>query len=228
MITLYELKGAQDQRYSLFSWRARLALKHKGLEAVYHPICMTDKEAIAFSGGTTVPVLKDDDKVVRDSWKIAEYIEDAYPDRPSLFGGEVGRGLTRFVDLWTGRSIIPIVGPLIFVDIIARVDAQDMAYFRQRMEGAFGDSLENMAATREKGLVRLSEALGPARSLVKRQTYLSGSEPAYADYALFSVFQWARITSPISLLDKDDPLSDWLARMLGLFDGYAGAVPAAA
>ena len=30
-----------------------------------------------------VPVICDGTKVVCDSWKIAEYLEDAYPDRPS-------------------------------------------------------------------------------------------------------------------------------------------------
>src|SRR5207248_8241109 len=87
MITLWELKGKDDRRYSLFSWRTRMALKHKGLEFESHPVAMSDKAAIAFSGGKTVPVTKDSETVVRDSWKIAEYLEDKYADRPTLFGG---------------------------------------------------------------------------------------------------------------------------------------------
>ena len=38
--------------------------------------------------GKTVPVLRDGDRVVRDSFDIALYLDEAYPDRPSLFGGE--------------------------------------------------------------------------------------------------------------------------------------------
>ena len=30
MIELWELKGKGERRYSLFSWRTRMALKHKG------------------------------------------------------------------------------------------------------------------------------------------------------------------------------------------------------
>ena len=31
-LILYELGGVNDRRYSLYSWRARMALAHKGLE----------------------------------------------------------------------------------------------------------------------------------------------------------------------------------------------------
>src|SRR5213078_4755913 len=71
MIELWELKGKGDRRYSLFSWRTRLALKHKGLDFTSHPVAMSDKAAIAFSGGKTVPIIKDGETVVRDSSKIA-------------------------------------------------------------------------------------------------------------------------------------------------------------
>ena len=95
MIQLWELGGKAGRSYSLFSWRTRMALAHKRLPFETRPVCMSDKPAIAFSGGKTVPVLKDGDTVVRDSWKIAEYLETRYPEAPSLFGGDIGRGLAR-------------------------------------------------------------------------------------------------------------------------------------
>ena len=49
MITLYELKGTEGRLYSLFSWRTRMALAHKGLPFESHPVLMSDKAAIAFS-----------------------------------------------------------------------------------------------------------------------------------------------------------------------------------
>src|SRR5207253_5219109 len=85
MITLWELKGKGERPYSLFSWRTRMALKHKGLAFESKPVAMSDKAAIAFSGGKTVPVIKDGETVVRDSRKIAEHLEDRYPDTPTLF-----------------------------------------------------------------------------------------------------------------------------------------------
>jgi hypothetical protein len=57
MIELWELKGRDDRRYSLYSWRARMALRHKGLAFESHPVRLSDKAAIEFSGGKTVPVI---------------------------------------------------------------------------------------------------------------------------------------------------------------------------
>jgi anthraniloyl-CoA monooxygenase len=48
MITLWELGGREDRRYSLFSWRTRMALAHKGLAFETKPVRMSDKAAIAF------------------------------------------------------------------------------------------------------------------------------------------------------------------------------------
>jgi glutathione S-transferase len=75
MIEMWELQGRQDRRYSLFSWRTRMALRHKGLEFNSHPVLLSDKATIEFSGGKTVPVIRDEGIVVRDSWKIAEHLE---------------------------------------------------------------------------------------------------------------------------------------------------------
>src|SRR5437899_10410845 len=92
MITLWELKGKGERRYSLFSWRTRMALRHKGLAFESKPVAMSDKAAIAFSGGKTVQVIKDGETVVRDSWKIAEQLEERHPDTPALFGTAIGCG----------------------------------------------------------------------------------------------------------------------------------------
>jgi hypothetical protein len=65
-LILYELGGLDDCRYSLFSWRTRLALAHKGLAAEHRPVRVSDKAAIAFSGQTKVPTLRDGDEAVLD------------------------------------------------------------------------------------------------------------------------------------------------------------------
>jgi glutathione S-transferase len=41
------------------------------------PCRFNEKNAIAFSGQDRVPVLRDGDQVVSDSWTIAIYLEDA-------------------------------------------------------------------------------------------------------------------------------------------------------
>jgi glutathione S-transferase len=226
MIALYELKGRNERRYSVFSWRARMALRHKGLEFETRPVRLSDKAAIEFSGGRTVPVLRDESTVVRDSWKIAEHLEQRYPDAP-LFGGEIGHGVTQAFNIWVDRALVPAMLQVIAADIHERVDPDDEDYFRQTMEKVLRMTLEESRATREASLQQLGKLLTPIGGTFKRQAYMGGAGPAYADYILFSVFQWARVMSPQELLAPEDPLCQWRERVLDLFNGFARNVPLA-
>ena len=227
MILLYELEGKGGRRYSLFSWRARMALRHKGLDFESIPVRLSDKAVIEFSGGKTVPVIKDKDTVVRDSWKIAEHLEHRYQDAPPLFGGDIGRGVSQAFNTWVDRAVVPAMLPVIAADIHERVDPDDENYFRQTMERVLKHTLEESRARRDAALLRLGAVLAPMQEALKRQAFLAGAKPAYADYILFSVFQWARVMSPQELLGPEDPLCQWRERMLDLFDGFARNVATA-
>lgn len=220
MIRLWELGGKGGRRYSLFSWRTRMALRHKGLEFESQPVCMSDKAAIAFSGGKTVPVIRDGDTMVRDSWKIAEYLEDRYRDSPPLFGGPIGRGVSQAFNAWVDRAVVPAMLRVIVADIHERVDPADEAYFRESMERVLKTSLEQARNQRDDALRRLGRTVEPMQALLKRQPNVCGASPAYADYILFSVFQWARIMSPQEVLAPEDPLCAWRERMLDLYGGF--------
>jgi glutathione S-transferase len=226
VILLWELGGSGDRRYSVFSWRTRMALAHKALDFEAHPVRMSDKAAIAFSGGKTVPVIRDGDSVVRDSWKIAEHLESRYPQKP-LFGGEIGRGVSHAFNTWADRAL---VGPMLQVlapEIHERVDPADREHFRAMAERATRQSLDELRAGGDEALQRLGRVLEPMQALLKRQAYVCGEAPAYADYVLFSLFQWARVMSPRELLAPEDPLSAWRERVLDLFGGFARNVTTA-
>jgi glutathione S-transferase len=227
MITLWELGGKDGRRYSLFSWRTRMALAHKGLAFETKPVCMSDKAAIAFSNGKTVPVIKDEETVVRDSWKIAEHLEDRYPQAPTLFGGAIGRGVSQAFNTWVDRAVVPAMLPVIVADIHERVDPRDDGFFRDMMEKIVKKTLEQTRAERDEALKRLGRALEPMQAVLKRQPWISGAQPAYADYILFSVFQWARVMSPGDVLGPQDPLHGWRERLLDLHGGLARGVPTA-
>ena len=227
MITLWELKGKGERRYSLFSWRARMALKHKRLDFTTQPVCLSDKAAIAFSGGRTVPIIRDGETVVRDSWKIAEHLEERYRDAPALFGGDIGHGVSQAFNAWVDRAVVPAMLSVIAADIHERVDPADEGYFRQSIEQVLRTTLEETRAHRDEALRRLGRALEPMQAALKRQPCVCGRAPAYADYILFSVFQWARVMSPHEVLGPEDPLCAWRERLLDLFDGFARNAPGA-
>jgi glutathione S-transferase len=225
-IELFELHGLNGRRYSLFSWRARMALAHKRLAFESRPVKITDKAAIAFSGQTRVPILRDGATVVSDSWKIAEHLERAYPEAPSLFGGEGGHALARFVNAWADRQLVAAVVPCLMLDNVAALEADDAAYLRAVIEKASGKTLEMLAEGREASLKGFARLLDPLRATLRSQAFLCGAGPAYADYIVFSVLQWARVASATPALPADDALWSWFERLLDAHGGLARAEPA--
>jgi glutathione S-transferase len=61
--------------------------------------------------------------------------------------------------------------------------------------------------------------LSPNSHLLGRQPFLGGVKPLFADYILFGAFQWARVISPLRLLDPDDPVAQWFERCLDVHGG---------
>ncbi len=224
-LILYELGGRDDRRYSLYSWRARMALAHKGLTPEYKPVHVSDKAAIAFSKQDKVPILVDGETVVQDSFRIALHLE-AHHGGPSLFGGEIGQALGRFFNSWVDRTLVPRLVPLVARDVQDILDAADGRHLRGVMEKAFGKTLEELAASRDKDVIGFRRLLDPARASLRSQPFISGAQPAYPDYILFSLFQWVRIVSGFALLEADDALAAWRERMLDLHAGLARAEPA--
>jgi len=225
-LIFHERLGHEGRRPSPFSWRIRYALAHKGLEAEVRPTRFADVEAIeALSGQRFVPVLEHDGRVVADSWAIACHLEDAFPDRPSLFGGAAGRALARFVNSWTDQVLIGSMRRVIVPEFLDCLDAGDRAYFRSSREAQHGCTLEALAARRPELEAEVAAALGPLRTLLTAQPYLCGEAPAYADYTAFSAFQYLRLGRPDDLLRPDDPVHAWRGRLIGMFDNLGERFP---
>ena len=226
-IILYDLAGAEaDRRFSPFCWRSKMALAHKGIEAETVPWRFTEKDKLPQPNAGRVPVIVDDGEVVHDSSAIAEYLENRYAERPSLFGGEAGRALTRFVQNWTETVMQPALVGFVVLDIYRNAAPQDQTYFRQSREERFGRSLEDVVKDREMRLPAFRESLTPLRRTLERQQFLAGAAPAYPDYVVFGAFQWARAISDFELLAADDPIAAWRGRLLDLFGGLARKSPA--
>jgi glutathione S-transferase len=225
-LRLYELVGTDAARpFSPYCWRTRMALAHKGLSAEAIPWRFTEKQAIAPHGSEKVPVLLHGEGAVADSWTIANYLEDGFPDRPSLFGGEGGRAMARMLNWWGDVVAIAGIFPLIIADIPLRLDAVDAAYFRKTREARFGKTLEEVMAGRERAVTGFRKSLDPMRLTLKSQSYLGGETPNYADYIMFGAFQWARVVSPFRLLEESDPVYAWREKLLDAFDGMARKSP---
>lgn len=227
-IALYDLVGADEARpFSPHCWKIAFALAHKGLEFKSMPVRFTEIGKIETGAFKTVPVIRDGERLCVDSFEIALYLEEAYPDRPSLFGGEGGKALSRFVEKWAQATLTGYIGPSLLLEIHAALDPADQAYFRDSREKRFGRTLEETVKGREDRLEGFRASLLPLRLMLSGQPFIGGQTPLFADYIVAGFFQWARVISPFPLLAADDPVAAWFERCLDLHDGIGRRVPAA-
>ena len=228
-ILLYELVGRDPARpFSPHCWKIAMALAHKGLPYRGVPTPFTAVATVEGGPPQTVPVIRDGDTVVGDSFAIALYLDDAYPDRPSLFGGEGGKAMARFIERWSQLTLHPYLGSAALMDIHNRLAPVDQAFFRESREARFGKRLEDVPAGRDAGLAGFRAALQPLRSMLTYQPFIGGQSPLFADYIVFGALQWVRIVSPYKVLADDDPVAAWFERCLDLNGGLGRGVPAAA
>lgn len=225
-LKLFELCGTDPERvFSPYCWRSRMALAHKGLTVQAVPWRYSEKDVIKPYDAEKVPVLLDGETSVVDSWAIANYLEDHYTDRPSLFGGEGGRAMARMLNWWGDTTAMAGFFPIVAPDVPKFLGPDDQVYFRKTREARLGKSLEEAASERDANREVLMRALDPVRLTLKTQPFIGGQTPNYADYILFGMFQWARVVSTYKLLKEDDPVYAWRERLLDAFGGMARNAP---
>jgi glutathione S-transferase len=218
-ITLYDLQLASGCTISPFVWRAKYALKHKGFDIDIVPGGFTGIMERTGGRSERVPVIVDDGNWILDSWLIAEYLDEKYPDRPMLFEGESMKVLTKFISSWIWKTAI---GPWFSCYIQDYHDLslpQDHAYVRESREKLLGRTLEEAQAGREDRLPLVPPTLEPLRELLRETEWLGGSKPNFADHCALSSFLWAASVATTPPLPEDDPLRDWLDRGFDLYDG---------
>jgi glutathione S-transferase len=225
-LTMYDLTGADDRhRFSPYCWRTRMACAHKGLALDTIAWRFNEKDKLPQPNTGTVPVLIDGDRVVADSWKIAAYLDERYPDRP-LFDSAGARAEALLIKYWTERTLHLLVTRMTVSDIWRALHPRDQPYFRETREKRLGAKLEEVTADREHTRVRFREALEPLRAMLADQPFVCGAAPAFGDYIVFGMFMWARGASRFELLEPGDPVHAWRQRLLDLHGGLASQAPA--
>lgn len=218
-IQLYDLATADPGlRFSPYCWRVKMALAHKGLTWQDVPWHFTEKDSLPQPNTGTVPVLVDGGRAVADSWYIAGYLDERYPDKP-LFAGDQAKAHALFIKFWVEKSVHPFVTRMGVGDFMACLHEKDKEYFRQSREKRFGMTIEQYMSTREQARDGFRLALEPLRAMLAEQPFLAGASPAYADYIVFGVLQWMRCGSAYPHLQPDDPVYEYRERLLDLFDG---------
>jgi maleylacetoacetate isomerase len=102
-----------DYWRSSASWRVRLALAAKGLEAVRLPVNLVDGDQrspahLARNPQGLVPVLEDGPLVLSQSLAIIEYIEESFPELPLLPPDPASRALVRSAAMVIAAEVHPL------------------------------------------------------------------------------------------------------------------------
>ena len=216
---MYDLAGAdKNRRFSPYCWRIRMALAHKRLNVESMPWHFTEKDKIKFSGQERVPVLIEGSNTISDSWEIAKYLENAYPESSSL---KLDNGEVLFIKFWSETVLHPELLKLLVLDIHDNLSLEDQSYFRESREKMLGKTLEEVVTNQQERLPRIQKLLTPLRSTLSKQEYLSGETPGFSDYIVFGAFQWARCISGFSILNADDIVYKWRDKMLNMYEGLA-------
>ena len=144
MIQLYDLATKYPNiRFSPFCWRIKYALAHKELSWEEIPIrALTEKNLLPTPNEGKVPVLVDDDQVVFDSWDIALYLEEKYPNQ-LLFDSSESRAQSLFVKNWTEAVLHILVSRMGILDFYETQTKDDQKVFRETRESRFGVVLED-------------------------------------------------------------------------------------
>jgi len=218
-ITLYDLQLSTGATISPFVWATKYALAHKGFDIDIVPGGFTG--ILERTGGRTerVPAIVDDGEWILDSWGIAEYLDEKYPDRPLLFGHPSVKVFARFIDYWTFNTI---GGPWMFCFCADYRDLslpQDHDYVTKSREIMLGMPLEQMQAGRAERLPKILPQLEFLRKTLRESKWLGGDAPNYVDYRAIANFLFTSSVAKTPPMTDDDPLRDWIERCLDLYGG---------
>jgi len=228
-LQLFDLTCANQRIFfSPYCWRTRMALRHKGLAFESLPWHFVEKDRIAESGGTRVPVLVADGRQIADSWAIARHLDAAYPNAPPLMADAAARARAKFIETWCATTLFPLLVPLAVPAVFEIIAEKDKSYFRESREARFGCRIEDVSKDFDAERTALIKALTPAADALTESPYLAGDAPDYADYILFGTLMWPYTVSPNEMIDPQSPLGTWFARLLNAHDGFARSAARAA
>ena len=221
---LFELVTEDGCSISPYVWRSKYALAAKALAYESCSVGFVDIRGIGSGGFGTVPVLQDGEQWLEDSWAIAAHLDNKYPD-PPLFSSGGEHAFALFLEKWLGVEVMPNLFRICVLDIHDRLRKADQSYFRQSREARLGQPLEAAHAERERYPPVLRQALQPLRLALRQNPFIGGHAPGYSDFIAIGAFIWAGAVATAELLEREDPLLEWIDRCLDLYGGIGTTLP---
>jgi len=217
MITLYELAGKNDLRFSPPCWNVKLCLLYKNIDFETVAIGFSEKNKILFSNQQLVPVLKHQDGHISDSWNIINWLDENY-ENPKLFVNEASKNFSHFLYLWTSRQILPILFKIIAHEIPNILEGDDLDHYIVTREERIKGPITKFVPVISDSIKKFRNLINPMRSLIKKNGFISGTNPGIEDFIFFGNFKWVYTCSSCNLLDKEDEIFQWYKNINQIFN----------
>ncbi len=180
----------------------------------------------------TLPVIHDTTtgKVIADSIKIAEYLDDTYLDKPTLFPFGARAPIHMFHEFFS--SLISPFVPLIVPPMCSKLNPSSEEYYRRLWKGLLGVEVKLVhpppGPKREAAWVAMKASLSKLAVVLQKNgadkgPYFYGDTFSHADIIVVAFLHWAR-----AILGQEPEwggfrkLGWW---SLGEFDGIDEGVP---
>ncbi|HEU5059431.1 MAG TPA: maleylacetoacetate isomerase [Kofleriaceae bacterium] len=195
------------------SFRARIALRLKGIEFEYVPVKLRKREQDGveyrrLNPQGRVPLLVDGEVSIAQTIAIVEYLEEVRPEPPLLPADHAGRARVRSLSLFVACEVQPLNNSRVERHLVKEIGLGD----------------EQMVAWRRKWITEGFDAVETMLSAPETGRYCHGDRPGMAD--CFLVPQVFKALGPGVALD----LARWptIERVYGAcleLEAFAGALP---
>ncbi|KAA1475688.1 hypothetical protein DENSPDRAFT_783865 [Dentipellis sp. KUC8613] len=212
-LILYDIPGTASpaKAWSPNVWKARFALNIKGIPyrtvwVEYPDIADVCKTIGAEPTGTrfgkpvyTLPAIQDPNTgaVVADSFKIAAYLDAAYPNTIPLLPDETRAFQAMFLQTFEDNVIWAIL-QLVARPMMNQLLPRSLVYWRDGAEKAFGNKVEELAPEgpeRDALWKQVVDNLGAAHKWASENptgVFMMGDKVSFADIVIMAELQWLK------------------------------------
>ena len=249
MIKFYDLVPTRASRcyFSPNTWKTRLSLLLKKVPFETIPVTLTDiqQDLTRRSGqsNVTVPAIElPDGRILFDSFRISEWLEENYPNEPSLFTGDgqstsnadrrhlqMGKNYARLVDLGLGASKPQwnVWFELCFPQLDRLISEKETSeYFRSDLRLGPNGYERLISLNQDELIERARLNLQPFIQILKERPgeYFQGQFPGQVDFILFGRYAYCRMLNPhltkILWNEQSEELHQWTEKLSQAFDGH--------
>ncbi len=207
-IFLYDLSGKNGIRFSPPCWNVKLCFIHNNIDFDTIPIRFTEKNKLSFSDHKLVPIVRYNEEVIYDSWKIFLWLNNKIK-QIKLIPNDQTKIFSHYLYFWTSKTLLPIIFKLIANDIPNILDEKDKQYFIQTREKIIKTTLKSLLIDKEKTKKRLFQSLIMFEKILTDNKFLNGNAPGLPDFIFFGNFIWAEKCSSENLFENLPNINKW-------------------